>query len=101
MGEVQVNPIGAQSPQAFLHLFEDVPAGQAKTPRPVAYTVSALGGNDDLFAGTALCHPPAAPLLGVPTAVGVRRVEHRDSELPGTVHHRECFRLILTLAEKP
>src|SRR5581483_4468737 len=95
--QVNVDPLEAEALEARLHLAQDALAREAEV-RAVLHRVERLRGDARPVAG--LADPVADPLLAPPAAVGVRRVEPAEAELPGGVHDRERLLAALPLPEE-
>ena len=82
---IEVDPIGAQTPQAGLDRPHDVAAGGAFHQFAVAHGLAELGGEHDI--GAARTEDLTEIILGSAMPIAVRRIEEGDSEIERLVHH--------------
>jgi hypothetical protein len=100
MGQVEVDAVGAEPPQAGLDLLADVARRQALVLGPRPHPVAHLGGEHDLIARPPAGEPAADHLLRATQAVGVGGVEQGDAPLARSVHQRERRRLVVAVPDQ-
>jgi len=94
---IEIDVVGAETPEAGVDLHHDGLARQPSAIRPRTHPAIDLGGDDDLVATREILDRATEDLLAAAERVAVRRVEEVDAGFKRALDERAAF----LLAQRP
>ncbi len=82
--DVDVDPVGAETPQTLVHRPQDVPARQPRLGQRFTGAEADFGGDHHLL--PARLQRGTEQLLGLPARIAVRRIEERNAGIERLAH---------------
>ena len=102
MNQIEIEPIGLQARQAFIHLPQNVLSREAAVVRSRSDTIEHLRAQKQLLSGGGAFRLQPSADIGLAAAAAVRigGVEEIDARVVRVIHQRGRLRLVFALSEK-